>query len=183
MATPRKNAAPTRTHHEVNPESRVDRSETVDAARSFSEDEMRQMIRNEFVQEALPQVPDRGDWHFCWLSTTAGHDPLHKRMRLGYEVAHLSDVAGLGLDAYKSATGDYAGGVVCNEMVLFKIRRERYQMIMEEFHHNIPLENEQAIKAAMPDKKDKSGKKLVDLDPEDEGFTQLGEERQAPVFT
>lgn len=157
---------------------------TADDPRAFSEDAFREQIRSEFIQEALPNIPDRDGYHYCWLSTTASHDPIHKRMRLGYQMATMQDVAGLDLDQFKVTQGEYAGGVSCNEMVLFKILKERYQLIMSEFHHHMPLESEQSIqKSATPDVADRTGKKLVNFDDEDEGMRTLGRSVKAPVFS
>lgn len=186
MATQRKAPAQTdsRIRRNVEPDSRIDRSTADEDREHISEDAFRNLVRSEFTQEALPAIPDQGDWHFCWLSTTAAHDPIHKRMRLGYQMAKLEDVAGLNLDQFRVSQGEYAGGVSCNEMVLFKIRKERYQLIMQEFHHQQPLDAEQSIQtSAKPSVEDRTGKQLVDFDKEDEGLRSLGRAVKVPVFS
>jgi len=149
-----------------------------------SDDAFRDMVRNEFVQEALPQIPDTDKWHFCWLSTTSSHDPIHKRIRMGYQAARFEDVSSLGLDDYRVSQGEYSGGIGCNEMVLFKIAKSRHRMMMEEFHHNMPHEEEATIKRQLNrTEEDRDGKPLFGVDSkEDEGFTRLGEDRRPPVF-
>lgn len=42
--------------------------------------------------------------------------------------------------------GQWDGFIGCNEMVLFKVPVERFQDLMAIFHHDMPLEGEQAIK-------------------------------------
>jgi hypothetical protein len=145
----------------------------------LSEDDLRRMIRDEFVQEALPQIKPPPGWHYCWLSTTSQHDPIHKRLRVGYQAVPFSELTETGQDAgfesYKVAAGDFAGCVSCNELVLFKITNRRYQMIMSEFHHRMPLGEEESLRAkATTGEKDSSGKKLVNFDTEDEGMKELG---------
>ena len=43
-------------------------------------------------------------------------------------------------------SGEFAGFVACNEMLLYKIPMDIYQEIMAEFHHNMPLEEQEKIK-------------------------------------
>ncbi len=158
--------------------SKEERPET-----GVSDDDFRDMVRNEFVQEALPQVGDTAKWHFCWLSTTSTHDPIHKRIRMGYQAARFEDVAEYGLDDYRVSQGEYSGGIRCNEMVLFKIQKDRHTMIMTEFHHNMPREEEATIKTQLTRKEeDRDGKPLFGVDKDDEGFKRLGEDRTPPVF-
>ena len=170
------------------PEMRGDRAATADASRqpdltAYDEDEYRELIKNEFMQEALPRVEDRDGWHFCWLSATSSYDPIHKRIRLGYVPVKLEEVDDGRLKDYKITGGEYAGGVQCNEMILFKIRRERYQIIMEELHHRAPLRDEEAVRQKTLEsnnQRDRKGRQLLDVDDEDEGFRGLG---NAPVGT
>ena len=50
-----------------------------------SSQERRKMFRSEWIQESLPKPPEIPGFHLCWLSTTNGYDPIHKRVRMGYE--------------------------------------------------------------------------------------------------
>lgn len=153
-------------------------------------DELRDQIRSEFTQETLPQLKPPSGWHYCWLSTTAQQDPIHRRLRVGYMPVKFEELVetnqARGFENYKASGGDFAGCVVCNEMVLFKITQERYQLIMEEFHHKMPLEEEKGIRSkieAEGNKQDSDGKKLLDFDTEDEGMRSLGKvPEEAPAF-
>lgn len=172
-------------------ETRGTRSELADAPRReaevLTEAELRASIRSEFVQESLPSIKPPPGWHYCWLAATSPYDPIHKRMRLGYLPVPFSELVENGVenfDQYKISSGDLAGGVQCNEMVLFKLPQERYQLIMSEFHHNMPLEEERAIRerALAENVQDREGNKLVQRDAEDTGLESLGTDRRAPTF-
>lgn len=162
--------------------ARASRSATADASRtdrdgtSTTPSERQRLIRSEFQQEALPSVPEIPGFHTCWLSATSSYDPIHKRMRMGYLPVRAEEVKGL--DSFRMKSGEMAGMVSCNEMVLFKIPNELYLEIMEEFHHNMPMEEERAIKASLKrGEKDSSGKELDQV----EGFEDLAQ-RRAPQF-
>ena len=141
--------------------------------------ERQQLIRSEFQQEALPSAPAIPGFHTCWLSTTSSYDPIHKRMRMGYTPVSADDVPGM--EASRMKSGEFAGMITCNEMALFKIPTEVYLEIMNEFHHNIPMESEATIKEQM--KNLLGGHKSTDDRPVDEleGFGDLAERRQ-PQF-
>lgn len=188
----RKGDARTRANDDL--EARASRETQVDASRGegddlMSLDELRDQVRSEFVQESLPQLKPPPGWHYCWLSVTSQHDPIHKRLRVGYRPVNFEELLaqnqGKGFENYKQIGGEFAGAVACNEMVLFKIINERYQIIMSEFHHRMPLEEERSIKAKVEtaNKADSSGKKLLTYDTEDEGMKELGAEPAVdPVF-
>jgi hypothetical protein len=95
----------------------------------------------------LPTPPDLPGFHSIWLSTTNAQDPIYNRMRLGYRPVKFEEFPDY--DATLNLkTGDYAGCVGCNEMVLFKIPMDRYQAIMTELHHDAPNEEDGRLSAA-----------------------------------
>lgn len=157
---------------------------TADAQRTdldgtvFAVDERRRAFRDEWMQNALPQPPLIEGYHLCWLSTTNSYDPIHKRMRMGYEPVQSSEIEGF--DTYKMKSGEFEGFVACNEMLLFKIQKAHYQEMMSYFHHEKPLEDEQMIRnnEALKD----ANAKAVVSDPDD-GFKSLGKSIHAPVFS
>lgn len=112
--------------------------------RILSDSERRAMLRNEFLHEALPNPPALAGFHMMWLSTTHQYDTIQKRMRLGYQMVKAEEVPGF--ETLKIKSGQFEGGVAVNEMVLFKIPLETYNTYMEEFHHNMPLEEEGKLK-------------------------------------
>jgi hypothetical protein len=139
------------------------------------------MIRSEFQQEALPRAPDIPGYHVCWLSTTNSYDPINKRMRLGYRPVSVDEVSGF--ESMRATSGEFPGCISCNEMLLFKVPEEIYQAIMQEFHHNMPLEEEEALKRNLVDANavDSKGKKLGQITEDSDGFEDLGR-RKVGVF-
>jgi len=141
--------------------------------------ERRKSFLSEWQQHALPTPPEIPGWHLCWLSTTSSYDPIHKRMRMGYEPVKASDVPGF--EAYNVKTGDYKGFIAANEMLLFKIPNEVYQEIMEELHYYQPLDEEQSIKNGLMQSQDNNGKNLGSI--EGDGIAGLGQTIRTPKFT
>jgi hypothetical protein len=157
-----------------------------DDGTALSPEDRRAMIRNEFAQEALPTVPKMPGWHLCWLSLTNSYDPVHKRMRIGYQPVRIEEVQGF--QSFKMTSGEFEGCISCNEMVLFKLPEETYQEIMAEFHHNMPREEEEALKRQLLEPTgatathDSTGKPLGQI-IEGSDFESLGRgPARAPVF-
>lgn len=159
-------ATPEREERHMEDRERVGSSGTM-----LDESEISNMLRNEFIQEALPSVPKVPGWHFCWLSTTNSYDPIPKRMKLGYIPVKIGEVPGFSSHDVKE--GEWASFVSCNEMVMFKIEDSRYQKIMAFFHHQLPMEEEQAIaqRLANPDGADKQTEVTLE-----DGFKSLQQE-------
>jgi hypothetical protein len=109
-----------------------------------SKEERRRMFRSEWLQEALPKPPPIPGYHLCWLSSNNQYDPIHKRMRLGYEPVKADELKGF--EHMKVKAGEHVGFVACNEMLLYKLPEELYQELMVEMHHNAPLEEQEKIK-------------------------------------
>ena len=111
---------------------------------NMSAQERRRAIRSEWVQEALPNPPAIPGYHLCWLSTTNAYDPIHKRMRMGYEPVKAEELQGF--DQYAVKSGEHTGFVAVNEMLLYKMPEDIYQDIMTQLHHDAPLEEQEKIK-------------------------------------
>ena len=147
---------------------------------TVSSAERRKMFR-EFIQEALPTPPAIPGWHFVWLSTTNQYDPIYKRMRMGYEPVKAEEIPGY--ENYRVKSGEFEGLISVNEMVLFKIPQDFYQEIMEEYHYNMPNEEEERLRAnAVGGEQDSNGRKLGGFDKDDEGFKSLSSRVSKPVF-
>lgn len=179
----RRNSAPT---------VRGERSVSEDAARTQETglvndlSELNKLLASEFDQVALPTPPQIPGWHLCWLTTGSTYDSVQKRQRLGYIPVTAADVPGFETGGIASA--QFEGALTCNEMVLFKIRSERYDAIMNMFHHRRPLEEEQSIYSKLKEltgEEDSSGRQTTKF--EGDGFSQLGNniargERSTPRF-
>ena len=145
-----------------------------------SAQERRRMFRSEWVQESLPKPPAIPGFHVCWLSTTNGYDPIHKRMRMGYEPVKIEDVPGF--ESYKVKAGEHTGFVACNEMLLYKIPEEVYQDIMSELHHYAPQDEADKIRVQAESAigRDSRGRPLGMV--EGEGIADLDKPMPVPVF-
>jgi hypothetical protein len=174
------------------PTVRGERSIVEDAARTNETglvndlSELNALLANEFDQVALPTPPHIPGWHLCWLTTGSTYDSVQKRQRLGYVPVVASDVPGF--ETGGSASAQFEGALTCNEMVLFKIRSERYEAIMKMFHHTRPLAEEESVYSkaqALAGEEDSSGRQLAKQ--EGDGFNQLGDnirraQNSAPMF-
>lgn len=162
-------------------ENRAVQDESRDAPENQSalSEERRRMFRSEFLQEALPTPPAIPGFHLCWFSSTNQYDPIHKRMRLGYEPVKADELPGF--EHMKVKAGEHVGFVACNEMLLFKIPEEIYQEIMLEQHHYAPLEEAEKIKIQQEqllDQRDSGGRSLVQI----EGSINTNKPRGLPTF-
>lgn len=137
----------------------------------LTQSERRRMFRNEWAQEALPSTPEIAGYHLCWLSTSNSYDPIHKRMRMGYEPVMASEIPGF--EHLKMKSGEFEGVISVNEMVLFKIPLEIYNDLMDEFHNAMPLEQEELLRdSARINGRDSNGRELGSV--EGDGFASLG---------
>ena len=149
-------------------------------AQMVSTEERRRMFRQEFQQEALPNVPDIPGFHPCWLSTTSTYDPIHKRLRMGYTPVTVEDLPGF--EHMRVKSGEHQGFISINEMVLYKIPLDVYQEIMTEFHHDAPMDEQTKIKIQQEqllNAKDNSGKRLGNIEGDGMDFDMS---KKAPVF-
>jgi hypothetical protein len=147
-----------------------------------SAQERRRMFRNEWIQESLPKPPDIPGYHTCWLSSTNGYDPIHKRLRMGYTPVLPEDVPGF--ESYKVKAGEHVGYIACNEMLLYKLPQDVYQNIMEELHHWAPQDEADKIRVQaenLQGARDSNGRRLGQV--EGEGMNDLNKPMPVPVFT
>lgn len=147
---------------------------------TLSASERRRMLRQVGVQEVLPTPPEVPGFHLVWLSTTNSTDPIHKRLQMGYQPVKMSEVPGF--EQYKVDGGQFDGCVQCNEMLLFKIPMEIYQDLMAIYHHDMPLEQEQAIRERVmgTHEVDSNGRPLNTVEGD---FSRLGQSpSRTPTF-
>ncbi|MCA3700187.1 MAG: hypothetical protein IOB84_10415 [Brevundimonas sp.] len=100
--------------------------------------------RERWQNNVLPTPPQIPGYRTIWLSTTNQQDSIARRTQLGYQPVKPEDVPGFELATLK--TGDYAGMIGINEMLLFKLPEELWQVYMEELHHTAPQENIEALR-------------------------------------
>jgi hypothetical protein len=102
----------------------------------MSDEERSRFLRDEFTNSALPSLPPIPGFHMCWLSTTNQYDSIMRRVRLGYRPVKVDEMPQFVSLSMK--TGEYAGCIAVNEMILFKIEEEVYQLLMKTYHHDMP---------------------------------------------
>lgn len=132
--------------------SRQDRSSSdreVVEDRELTEAERLDMFRSSFFNSALPNLPRISGYHLCWLTTTNPRDPIHARLRLGYELVKASDIPGWEHSSLK--TGEWTGCVGVNEMLAAKLPLNLYEQYMKEVHYTQPLYEEEKLNAATDD--------------------------------
>jgi hypothetical protein len=146
-------------------------------------EERHAMLRD--VNTLLPVPPEMPGYHHCWLTTTNNKDPLEQRFRLGYELVKPSEVPGFCLSSQKSgeATSDR---IMVNEMVLAKIDFHLWESDMKHLHHDLPLEQLNALKNKVQIGEDGRGRKVGYTGGEfsggvSDGYAQLGKV-SSPTF-
>ena len=157
-----------------------DRNVTQD--RTLSDDERVAEFRQQFFQSALPDLPHIPGFHVCWLTTENPRDPIHSRIRLGYQPITESDIPGWEHSAIK--TGEWVGCIGVNEMIAFKLPLDLYEQYMRINHHEQPLAEEEKLSSAiraMQAEMLKASKGAVELELED-GTAALGVAPEPPPF-
>jgi hypothetical protein len=126
-------------------DAREDRSaseRTVTESHELSDSVRLEMIRGG-EQSILPNLPEIPGFHVCWLSTTNGNDPIHRRMQLGYSPIKAEDIPGYAFSSIKS--GEWQGCVGVNEMLAFKVPQHLYNEYMKELHFRAPAREEESV--------------------------------------
>lgn len=126
--------------------SRESEDRRITEDRQLSDSERLDEFRKTFFQSALPDLPPIPGYHVCWLTTENPRDPVHGRIRLGYEPIKAHDIPGWEHASLK--TGEWAGCVGVNEMIAFKLPLHLYEAYMKEAHHTQPLMEETALNEA-----------------------------------
>lgn len=166
--------------------ARVDRhmqDRNVTQNRALSDDERVEEFRQQYFQSALPDIPKINGYHVCWLTTENPRDPIHARIRLGYEPIRAKDIAGW--DHASLKTGEWEGCIGVNEMIAFKLPLELYESYMYINHHEQPLSEEEKLSSqirAMEAEMNAAAKRgVVSLELED-GTAALGVAPEPPAF-
>ena len=116
------------------------------SSRELSDQERIDEFRQTLFQSALPDIPPIRGYHVCWLTTENPRDPIHARMRLGYEPVQAEDIPGWEHSAIKS--GEWEGCIGINEMLAFKLPLHLYEAYMTENHYTQPNFEEEKLNEA-----------------------------------
>lgn len=169
-------------------ESRADRANgdrPISQSRELTDAERVDMLRRSFFQSALPDLPEIDGYHVCWLTTQNPRDPIHGRIRLGYELIQAHEIPGF--ESMGLKTGDYAGAIGVNEMVAAKLPNHLYEAFMREVHFDQPLREEEAIYAnamAVSEEAAQAAKRGGRMKAPiiEAGTQELGQAREPPSF-
>lgn len=157
----------------------------VTESRTLTDSERVDLLRRSFFQSALPDLPKIPGYHTFWATTQNPRDPVHGRLRLGYEIIQAKDM--LGWEHLGNKSGEYAGAIGVNEMIAMKLPLHLYEAYMREVHHDAPLREEEAIynnlvgvgeEAAQAAKR--GGRMKGPMI--ESGTEELGKAREAPSF-
>lgn len=120
-----------------------------------SEEEQRSRARqriSEVENNFLAEVPKIPGYHSMWASTTSTTNTIRHYARRGYTPILMTDIPADKREDYKSTEGqqkaEYAGMVMCNEMLAMKIPFFEYQENMKHSHHDLPMDHERSMQAA-----------------------------------
>jgi len=169
-----------------NREDRRMSNRNVSESRELTDSARLDAYRKSFYQSSLPDLPKIPGYHVCWLTTTNTRDPLHSRIRLGYELIEAADIPGWEHASIKD--GEHAGYIGVNEMIAAKLPIHLYEAYMQESHHIQPLSEEEKLTVANQTiaeeasmKVRRPGKSLRPLMME-EGNEELGQVPPTPNF-
>jgi len=154
--------------------------------RELSETERVDMLRRSFFQSALPDLPKEEGWHHCWLTTQNPRDPIHGRLRLGYEILQAHEIPGFEHLGIKD--GPYKGAIGVNEMIAAKLPIHLYEAFMREVHFDAPLREEEAIYSdalAVGEQAAQAARRGGRMKAPiiEAGTQELGQPREAPTFS
>lgn len=154
--------------------------------RELSDSERVDMLRRSFFQSALPDIPKIPGFHVCWLTTQNPRDPVHGRMRLGYELILADEIPGFEHLSIKD--GPFKGAISVNEMVAAKVPLHLYEAFMRANHYEAPMQEEEAIyteamgvSEAAQQSARRGGKMKAPII--EVGTQELGQPREVPTFS
>lgn len=134
------------------------------------------------VDTVLPKPPTISGYHTIWLTTTNKQDPLERRFNLGYALVHPDEVPGFSFESQKSAQVS-PDRIMINEMVLAKLPMELFVAYMKHNHHDMPLQQEEAIRPENIISQMKDGRGAPIGIVEGDGFKELQRRVRVPDFT
>lgn len=129
------------------PRERADEGR-VDDGLELTQDERDQMLRDEALQNQLPNPPQRAGVHWFWASLTNAYNPVTWYMRLGYKPVKYEELVGWANANMRGKSGEYAGCITVNEMLLMQGSEDSYQRYMRIVHHDKPMEEQRKMSEA-----------------------------------
>jgi len=146
-------------------ENRLAYDRAATESRELSDDARVELFRQQFIQAALPDLPNIPNYHTCWLTTTNPRDSIQARIRLGYEPIKPEEVPGWEYCSIK--TGEWQGFIGVNEMLAFKLPMSLYKKYMQAVHFDAPNQEEERLlgnNEAMKEQAERAGSRVVEGD-------------------
>lgn len=151
-----------------------------DDAMELSAAERDQMLRDDALQNMLPTPPAKPGIHYFYASMlTQGGASITWYRKLGYRPVRYEEMPGWATATMKSASGEYAGCITVNEMLLMQCNDADYKRYMRILHHDKPNEEAGRVKDMLDAMKNDVGEKnilSVADSPANDGFAEM--ERQ-----
>lgn len=123
----------------------------------LTQEEREQMLRDEAMQNQLPNPPKKAGVHYFWASMENRFTPVSWYKRLGYKVVPYDSMKGWADANMRQASGDYAGCITVNEMLLMECSESSYQRFMTINHHEKPNQEQQRARQSIDAAKDLGG--------------------------
>lgn len=117
----------------------------------LSQDEREQMLRDEAMQNQLPNPPRRPGIHWFWASLNNPYTPVTWYVRMGYVPVKMEELEGWAHANMRGKSGEYSGCVTVNEMLLMRADETAYQRFMKIVHHDKPMEEQQKMMSSFKD--------------------------------
>lgn len=118
----------------------------VDEGLELSQTEREQMLRDEALQNQLPNPPKRPGTHWFWASMNNQWTPVTWYRRMGYHPVKIEELAGWADANMRGKSGEYAGCITINEMLLMRCDEASYQKFMKIVHHDKPNEEQRTVR-------------------------------------
>lgn len=115
----------------------------------LTQDDRERMLRDDALQNQLPNPPKRPGVHWFWASMTNQYTPVAWYMRLGYKPVKFEDLAGWAEANMRGKSGEFAGCITINEMLLMSAEETAYQRFMKIVHHDKPMREQERLRDSM----------------------------------
>ena len=148
----------------------------------LSDEEFLKRARVSLTSNVLPKPPALAGYHTCWIPQTSNntYDTVDYRKSIGYSVVKPEEVPSFLSSSNRS--GQIEGCVSHNELVLMKMPLRLYNLLMKEYHHEQPMEQERVIKQNIVQMSDNEGNNIVRDEHEMTGIRSLARKVREPNF-
>jgi hypothetical protein len=119
-------------------EGRGLRERAVTANRELTDSERLEAFRLSLFGSHLPDLPAIDGYHSCWLTTSNVQDPVHARIRIGFQLIQAEELPSF--EHCKQVGGSYPGCIMVNEMIAAKIPLDLWNQYMAINHHERPMD-------------------------------------------